>query len=127
MWKCVKFLCSKFLILFLDCVCGYVCCAGNDVATEPQNFVLSRLGEHSTLVPGIEAFNITVQLKDGLGQIVKGSSLVPNTRVVTALVCDSGSVKCTISSSLNRQVFFLPFDLEDPELKTVNSKVCCTA
>jgi hypothetical protein len=72
---------------------------GNDVATVPnQAFVLWEAP--ASMVPGIDALNVSLGLKDGLGQRILGTSDLPVPYIFQSWLCISSSKQCSLQQSL---------------------------
>ena len=81
---------------------------GNDIATFPKKTVAYQ-DEALNMVPGIVAINVGLALRDGFGQIVKGTASVSLPFIFESWICASGA--CCIEESLG-PAFFVPFDSE---------------
>jgi len=56
-------------------------------------------------IPGQNILDLSLLLLDGLGQIVRGSSLVPLTYVAVSLLCTPGGPSCSYNTALHGPVF----------------------
>ena len=79
---------------------------GNSIATLPVNLeILGR--QQFQLIPGIDLLNVSLRLKDGLGQIILGTLQHPIPYILDFWLCPSS--QCTIGQSL-APLKFLSFD-----------------
>ncbi len=82
---------------------------GHDVATVPNKvFFLWEGASPISMVPGIDVLNVSLGLKDGLGQIIRGTAELPVPYIFQSWVCSSSSQaeSCGIQQSLVPLAFF---------------------
>jgi hypothetical protein len=80
---------------------------GHDVATAPKEaFVLWEAAAAISMVPGIDALNVKLGLKDGMGQRIRGTAELPVPYVFESCLCGSSSKLCSTQQSLTPVAFF---------------------
>ena len=97
---------------------------GGDIATSP--YELLRMRDHNlSLIPGIDSVNVGLLMKDGFGQMIKGTTDYPIPYILEWWTCPLAS--CGVQSSLS-PLSFLSFDTYSGVANTSRSKqsVVCT-
>ena len=80
---------------------------GHDVATAPnQALVLWDDMAPISMIPGIDSLNVSLVLKDGLGQRIRGTAELPVPYIFKSWLCRSSSNLCSIQESLVPAEFF---------------------
>ena len=80
---------------------------GHDVATVPsQAFVQWEAAAPIPMVPGIDVLNMSLGLKDGLDQRIRGTAELPVPYIFESWLCRSSSEPCSVQQSLVPIAFF---------------------
>lgn len=80
---------------------------GHNVATVPNKvFFIWEAASPIPMVPGIDVLNVSLGLKDGLGQTIRGTGELPVPYIFKSWVCRSSSELCGIQQSLVPIAFF---------------------
>jgi hypothetical protein len=80
---------------------------GHDIATVPsQAYVEWDAAASMPMVPGIDVFNVSLGLKDGLSQSIRGTVELPVPYIFELRLCRSSSQLCSVQQSLVPIAFF---------------------